>query len=516
MHWAEEMARQIIERHPEKQEYVCASGISPSGSVHIGNFREVVTTHFVVQALLDLGKKVRFLFSWDDYDRFRKVPLNIPEHFEQYIGMPYSETPDPWNEQSSYARHFEVEFERTLELFGIQPDYIYQNQEYRSGRYTNHIIHALNQRKAIYDILVKYKTSAHSIKERDAFYPLTVYCKECRKDSTTIHSWSSETESYSYSCTCGFKDEVSIREEHRAKLNWKVDWAMRWAAEQVDFEPGGRDHSSASGSYTVSKEIAMKIFGYEAPIYLPYEFIRLKGHSKKMSSSSGNLITPDELLKIYPPSLILFLFAKQKTSTSFHIGFDEGVIRNYSEFERYLANFDRQSTEMKQILRWSGAIGETGKTPAFAQMAAIAPMTDFNRHVLKSVLDQEKLEYDDIPLEHLLDRIEYWIAHWSPERKFNIRAAPNSGFYQQLDSLHKKTLGEFVDRLQTIDNAHGKVLDAFYAVTRSADKKQTQQYQKEMSRILYQLTLTEDQGPRIPLLVQTVGFDRFISLISFD
>lgn len=516
MHWAEEMARQIIAQNPEKKEYVCASGISPSGSIHIGNFREAVTTHFVSQALVDLGKKVRFIFSWDDYDRFRKVPANVPENFERYIGVPYSETPDPWNGQPSYARHFQVEFERTLEQFDMKVEYIYQNLEYQSGRYANQIIHALDRRREIYDILMKYKATAPSTEEREAFYPLTVYCKKCGKDSTAIHSWSSELETYSYSCDCGFKDDVSIREEHRAKLNWKVDWAMRWAAEQVDFEPGGRDHSSATGSYTVSKEIATKIFGFEAPLYLPYEFIRLKGDSKKMSSSSGDLLTPNDLLKIYPPSLILFLFAKQTPSTSFHIGLDDDVIRNYSEFERYLANFDRQTTEMKQSLRWSGAIDDAEKTPAFAQVAAIAPMTDFNRDILKSILAKEKMEYEDVALTRLLDRIEYWIANWSPERKIEIRTSPNTEFYNQLEVQHKKTLKEFVDLLQK-QHAEGEdVLAKFYEVTRSEDKKQTKQYQKEMSRILYQLTVTENQGPRIPLLVQTVGLERFISLISFN
>lgn len=516
MHWAEEMARQIIERHPDKQEYVCASGISPSGSVHIGNFREVVTTYFVSQALIDFGRKVRFIFSWDDYDRFRKVPANVPENFDRYIGIPYSETPDPWDQQPSYARHFQEEFEQTLQQFDMEIEYIYQNQEYQSGRYADQIIHALDRRREIYDILMKYKTVAPTNEEREDLYPLTVYCKACGKDSTAIHSWSSESETYSYSCDCGFEDDVSIREEHRAKLNWKVDWAMRWATEQVDFEPGGRDHSSATGSYTVSKEIAQEIFNYEAPLYLPYEFICLKGTSKKMSSSSGNLLTPNDLLKIYPASLLLFLFAKQTPSTSFHIGLDDDVIRNYSEFERYLANFERQTLEIQQSLRWSGAVDEAGKTPAFAQVAAIAPMTDFDREILKSILNQEKMEYEEIAFNQLLDRIEYWIINWMPERKFDIRTRPYTDFYHQLSSNHKKKLTEFVELLKNRNAEQQEVLDVFYEVTRSEDKKQTKQYQKEMSRILYQLTLTEDQGPRIPLLVQTVRMERFISLISFS
>ena len=90
MHWAEELARRIIEKNPNKEEYVCAAGISPSGSIHIGNFRDVATSYFVYKALIKLGKKARLLFSWDEFDRLRKVPVNVSKvdkSFESCIGM---------------------------------------------------------------------------------------------------------------------------------------------------------------------------------------------------------------------------------------------------------------------------------------------------------------------------------------------------------------------------------------------------------------------------------------------
>ena len=77
MHWAEKLAEELIERNPNKEEYVCAAGISPSGSVHIGNFRDVATSFYVVKALQKKGKKAKLLFSWDEFDRLRKGPSNI-------------------------------------------------------------------------------------------------------------------------------------------------------------------------------------------------------------------------------------------------------------------------------------------------------------------------------------------------------------------------------------------------------------------------------------------------------
>jgi len=98
--WADEIANQIIKERGKKKEYICASGITPSGTIHIGNFREAITTDLVVKALENKGKKVKFIYSWDDYDRLRKVPKNLPKTYEKYIGMALSEIPSPSKEKS--------------------------------------------------------------------------------------------------------------------------------------------------------------------------------------------------------------------------------------------------------------------------------------------------------------------------------------------------------------------------------------------------------------------------------
>ena len=76
-HWADEVAQQIIEKYGDKDVYTVASGVSPSGIIHMGNLREVLTPFFVVKALKDKGKNVRFILSFDEYDRLRKVSSDI-------------------------------------------------------------------------------------------------------------------------------------------------------------------------------------------------------------------------------------------------------------------------------------------------------------------------------------------------------------------------------------------------------------------------------------------------------
>ena len=69
-----------------------------------------------------------------------------------------------------------------------------------------------------------------------------------------------------------------------------------------------------------------------------------------MSSSSGNSITPSELLKVYLPEVILFMFAKYRPNAAFHIGLDEDVIRNYTEYERLKGSYENKTLKMKICL----------------------------------------------------------------------------------------------------------------------------------------------------------------------
>jgi lysyl-tRNA synthetase class 1 len=95
-HWADKVATELVKTNPNKRKFVLASGITPSGKVHIGNFRDIITSDFVYRALKEKGYDAQMIFSWDDYDRLRKIPSNVPQSFSKYLGMPISEIPDPY------------------------------------------------------------------------------------------------------------------------------------------------------------------------------------------------------------------------------------------------------------------------------------------------------------------------------------------------------------------------------------------------------------------------------------
>ena len=194
MHWSEEIAKKVIAQNPDKEEYVCAAGVSPSGSVHIGNFRDLATSYMVVKALEKQGKKARLLISWDDYDRCRKIPKNVQDvvgnDYDKYIGCPYVDIPDPWGCHENYAKHFEDEFLKGIAPFGIQLDCRFQADLYRSGAYTDAILESIQKRGEIFEILDSFKTKDKSKSEEElkaehdaekaAYSPVSIFSSCCR------------------------------------------------------------------------------------------------------------------------------------------------------------------------------------------------------------------------------------------------------------------------------------------------------------------------------------------------
>ena len=310
-YWADGIAKYLIQKYPDRETFVCASGISPSGTVHFGNFREIITTFAVVQALRDKEKKAEFIYSWDNFDRFRKVPEGVDSSYREYIGKALSDVPSPDSKDISYAEYHQQEFEEALKKFNIIPTYKYQTALHIAGTYDAYIIEALQKRKEIADILLSFMTEKGKKNKniidseyREAHFPISIYSRFTGKDATEILSYDGE-KTIRYRCKITKKEEeIDITKVRIAKLSWKVDWAMRWKHEKVCFEPGGSDHAAPGGSYDVSATIAKEIFNTEPPVFTEYGFVGMQGASAKMSGSSGKNITPNTLLTIYEPALL--------------------------------------------------------------------------------------------------------------------------------------------------------------------------------------------------------------------
>lgn len=229
VHWADINADKIIREKGEKDVYVCASGITPSGTVHIGNFREIISVDLVARALKDKGKNVRFIYSWDDYDVFRKVPVNMPKQdlLKEYLRKPITLVPDTRGKYSSYAEANEKELESLLPVVGVNPEYIYQASRYRSSKYAEGIRTALEHRDTIRRLLNEHRTNPLP----EDWWPVSVFSNFTDRDNTKVLGWDGEW-GVTYRCEDTGKEEtVDLRETSAVKLPWRIDWPMRWKEE---------------------------------------------------------------------------------------------------------------------------------------------------------------------------------------------------------------------------------------------------------------------------------------------
>lgn len=537
MHWSEEIARKIIERNPDKEEYVCAAGVSPSGSVHIGNFRDFATPLFVVKALKKLGKKAKLLVSWDEYDRCRKIPANVQavvgSDYDKYIGCPYVDIPDPWGCHENYAKHFEEEFLKGIEPFGIELECKYQAEMYRSGKYTKDIIESLEKRGEIFEILDSFKTkdqskSAEELKaehdaEKAAYYPVSIFCPECKTDFTTITSLSDDCTEAEYTCKCGHSGHFNFLENFNCKLGWKIDWPMRWRYEGVDFEPGGKDHAAPTGSYNNSKVISKKIFNFEAPIFQGYEFIGIKGMTGKMSSSSGLNLTPETLLKLYQPEVLLWLYSKTDPTKAFDICFDDGILRQYFEFDKMLTDCrEGKANELVCDIMYNCAVpGREISTVPMSLLVQLGSIVNFNVPMLETVFEKIGMNYKEDDFADRLERAKFWLEQCAPEQVNRLRTTRNFEVYNTLTDDEKRA----VELLFNYISKGGYTLDELntelYAIPKEVygtdmDDKTLKTVQGAFFRTIYKLLIDKEKGPRLYLFLYAIEPEKYVGLLDFS
>ncbi len=524
-HWADQMADTIIREKGDLDSYTCASGITPSGTVHLGNFREIITVDLVVRALRSRGKNVRFIYSWDDYDVFRKVPANMPdpEILEKYLRFPITEVPDTTNRNENYARHHEVDIERELPRVGIAPEFLYQASRYRANRYAEGMKKAMQMRETIKECLNEYRDDAHKMKPEDVYWPVAIFCGKCSKDTTNITGYDGEY-GISYKCECGHEETADIRTFKGAKLGWRVDWPMRWNEEKVVFEPGGKDHISPGGSYDTAKLVSKKIYGWDAPVTMRYDFVNLKGVPGKMSSSKGKVIALPDALDVYQAEVLRYLFAGTRPNTEFAISFDMDVLKVYEDYdktERIVYGVDKAKNEdqfnkEKRIYMLSQIDGKIPETMpyqiTFRMLTTLLQTYSGDIDAVIKSLGDVKPEQEE-RLRRRMACAWFWIQNSAPSCAedfiFTIR---NDGSKADLDETMSKAVArvrdEVLPKLDTFTQDK-ECQQAMYdiATDMGIDAKQ-------LFTALYQAVVAKDQGPRLGGFFRIIGKERLEKILK--
>jgi lysyl-tRNA synthetase class 1 len=520
MHWAYQAAKKTIAEHGEQELFTVASGITPSGVIHIGNFRESITVDLIKRAFRYLGCNVRHIHSWDDNDVFRKVPKGIPqpEMLKENLRKCIVDVPDPFNETKSYADKHIKDVEDALPLVGINPKYIRQSIKYRNGDYANDIKFALEHKDEIKKILDNYRKEPLD----DDWLPISIFCPACLKDTITSISYDGDY-TVSYECACNHKETIDFRETGIVKLAWRVDWPMRWHYENVHFEPGGKDHSTVGGSYDTGKQISETIWKKKAPSYLMYDFVRIKGLGGKISSSSGNVITLKDCLKIYEPEIIRYLFAGTRPGSEFAISFDTDVLKVYEDYDKCERIYYKTQDASEQEFAKQKLIYEFSQVDEnLENIPKEQPVQITFRHIstilqIKSLDINQTLDFfkdeikNDTDRKKLLTRItcvKNWLELYADEQfKFAVRDEKDEDFISTLSDQEQKALLMLKTAVEQ-NHDEESLSTAIFAVPKELDMNM-----KEFFTLSYKAIIGKDRGPKLASFILEIGNDKVARLL---
>ena len=486
---------------------VCASGISPSGPIHLGNFRELITPHLVADEIKRRGIACEHILSWDDFDRFRRVPKNlagVDDSWEQYIGVPLTSVPPPaGSPHASWADHFKAPLLEAMTATGIEVRQISQTEQYRAGAYREQVLLAMRERFAIDKVLDQYRTleaveaarqkatgkgkggqgggkgaklteeqaAAATEAERGSgaaseddgsegkagYYPFKPFCSACGTDFTTVTAYDDDSHELTYDCTkCGHSETVDLDTFTDGKLVWKVDWPMRWAHEHVVFEPSGVDHQSPGSSFVVGKDLA-PIFGWERPVGPMYAFVGIAGMAK-MSSSKGGVPIPTDALEVMEAPLLRWLYARRRPNQSFDVAFGPELQRLYDEWDalnRKVADGSAQPGDLAAHLRAtstaSGVLPAPPRPMPFRTIASVIDVTQGDEEQavrILSELDPDNPVASTDDLRPRLDCAERWMLGYVPaEDRTVVRSEPDAELLGSLDEQQRESLRLLADGL---------------------------------------------------------------------
>src|SRR3954452_12196572 len=342
--WPYEEARKLLKRYPggrPKGEIVFETGYGPSGLPHLGPFQEVARTLMVRHALSEMVDWPSRLIAFsDDVDGMRKVPPGVPNQdmMHEHLDQPLSRVPDPYGcGHDSYAAHNNNLLRQFLDRFGFDYEFLASSDCYGSGRFDA----ALRQVLRRWDAIMAVMLPTLREERRRTYSPILPISPESGKVlqvPVTLVDAEAGLVRYADPDT-GLEVEQSIL-SGGAKLQWKVDWAMRWVALGVDYEMSGKD---LIDSVTQSSKIA-RILGARPPEGFNYELF-LDENGEKISKTRGNGVTIDEWLAYAPQeSLAFYIYREPRKARQLSFSV---IPRAVDEYYQFLAAYPGQELDKK-------------------------------------------------------------------------------------------------------------------------------------------------------------------------
>lgn len=503
--WPFQEARKLQERLEKKENFkgyaLFETGYGPSGLPHIGTFAEVFRTTLVRRAFECISDiPTRLVCFSDDMDALRKVPDNVPnqEMLREYIGYPLTSIPDPYGKYESFAHHNNAMLRSFVEGYGFDCEFKSATAEYKSGRFDQGLRRVLNNYEEIMGIMLPTLGS----ERRETYSPIMPISPVTGKVLMTGLEGIDKQAG-----TIRFRDEDGkVRETEvtggKCKLQWKVDWAMRWAAQDVDYEMSGND---LLPTVRLSEQIC-RTLGGTPPNTLNYALF-VDENNQKISKSKGNGISIETWLKYATPeSLAHFLYQKPTAVKSLHKGTIGVASREYMD---NLARFAGQSPQ-QQVDNPVWHI-HAGKPPA--PIAGLTPDLIINVAGVLNTEDPQllvnqisKLKGNEVSAHPMFNAlvqkgVHYYLDHMRPTLA-----------WRQPDQTEAKALTQVANQLAAMPDRLGdeEYQNVFYAVGK-------EHYGKEKLRDwfkgTYQVVFGHENGPRMGGFVNLYGRQNTVELI---
>jgi len=527
--WADKIAAELKNRKVKR--HVVHGMWTPSGYFHIGNARpELMTPALVYNAIRDAGLPAELNFFVDDFDDLDKIPagIDVPKGFEEYLGKPLYEVPSPQPGYKSWSDFFTSEIRDVMKDYGLNPNWYSSYENYQRGLYDEAIRIVLNNWQKVRDILVKI-TKAQKPKN---WIPIMPICENCGRSGTTIaKEW--DGQKLKYSCTqkreytegCGYEGEL-VPEKGKAKLPWRIHWPATWHIFSVTFESAGKDHFAAGGSVDTGRAIQKEIFGTEPPYQVGTEFIQID--NKKISGSLGNVISMKQWLSFAEPELLRFMYISYQPSTVINIDVKSQkfflLTDRYDEAERCYYGEQSITEKRTEQLKRQYELAQIKKPPeeqpiqlSYATATMIVQVLpgksiESIAQLLQSmgVIKKKKLaEHDKERLSARLKLAENWIKHYAPDdMKIKLNKSAPSAFIAILGKNDKsaiRTLSKELDKKLTESELQSRIYD----IAREHDVEP-----KKFFKIVYQLLISKDSGPRLGPFIIAIGKEHVKRLLD--
>jgi lysyl-tRNA synthetase class 1 len=510
--WIDKTAEELIEREEKLKRGIkvfrCESGLGASGFPHIGSFGDCTRTFVVALALKEIGVKSEYFPYADDRDGLRKVPLTLPDWLEKYIGAPVTDIPDPFECHKSYGEHMASLLLESLDNAGIEYVPHFASKDYKKGIFNEQIEKILLESKKAGQI-IKKMLGQEKFSESLPYFPV---CENCGKIYTTrSYEMLPKEHKILYVCDgeftgknlnngkellikgCGHKGEASYF-NGTGKMSWKVEFAMRWDALKILFEPHGKD---ILDSVKVNDEIDRQILNYEPPLHIIYELFLQKG-GKKISKSYGNVFTPQVWMKYGSSKSLVLLMLKRFEGTR---ELDVADIPKYMDeldqlekfnFNQKLLKTERDKINTKRLFHYV----YFGKSPKkegfhvlyndFKNLVKIAAEKNKVKFVKKRLKEMKIENLDEKDIEKRITFVTNWIND------------------QEIEGLQFEIEGKFRDCIEDLiliveKEKNEEVLQKkIFEIARKHSLNPT-----DFFKTIYRILLNADRGPRLgPYIIE--------------